>query len=187
MSSRLFVSELLSDEALAQEVLPTDVEASRAFASPRRRREFLSWRALVYRHLGRDVRLGYDAAGGPIIEDSELCLGVSHSTDRVAVIISDRPCAVDVEPVGRNFGRVVAKFLTDEECARFTSQQELAAAWCAKETLYKYARRQLSFRDDIIVESIDLDAGRIVGRVGGGEAKELNVAIEGDYITVYVD
>lgn len=187
MNSRLFISELLSDEQIGQWVLPADIEAGQAYASPRRRREFLSWRALVYRHLGRDIRIGYDAEGGPIIENSPLHLGVSHSTDRVAVIISDSPCAVDIESVGRNFGRVVSKFLTDDERAKFTSQEELAAAWCAKETLYKYARRRLSFRDDIVVESIDLETGRIVGRVGESPALVLQVVSEGDYITVFID
>ena len=64
------------------------------FGSEHRRREFLTWRAIVRRELGRDIRIAYDEVGAPILPDGEACVSVAHCADRVAVCLSPNRCAV---------------------------------------------------------------------------------------------
>ena len=61
-----------------------------------------------------------------------------------------------------------------------------AAVWCAKEALYKYARRPgLDLLHDLRVEAVDFAAGTVVGRIGGGEAIRLTLHRADGFITVY--
>ena len=52
-------------------------EAGR-FVREGRRREYLTWRAVVRRELGADVRIAYDAAGAPVVDRDGVYVGVSH-------------------------------------------------------------------------------------------------------------
>lgn len=125
------------DEAAAW---ATDAEltAARSFA-PARAQEFLAWRAIVRRETGRDTAIAYNAAGAPILPHLPLHIAVSHCPGRVAVAISDRPCALDIERVDRNFRRILPRYLSPTEQAISDDPHFPAIAWCAKETLYKYA------------------------------------------------
>lgn len=143
--------------------------AADAFGSERRRREYLTWRAVVRRALGPDVRIGYDANGAPQLLDLSLHLSVSHCAGLVAVALSDAPCAVDAESAGRDFSRVCSRYLTPSEASLSSDPLWPAVAWCAKETLYKYARRrELDLCRDLRLLEADLARGRLVGRIGDG-------------------
>ena len=143
--------------------------AADAFGSERRRREYLTWRAVVRRALGPDVRIGYDANGAPQLLDLSLHLSVSHCAGLVAVALSDAPCAVDAESTGRDFSRVCSRYLTPSEASLSSDPLWPAVAWCAKETLYKYARRrELDLCRDLRLLEADLARGRLVGRIGDG-------------------
>ena len=154
-------------------------EAGR-FVREGRRREYLTWRAVVRRELGADVRIAYDAAGDGVY------VGVSHCRGRVAVCLSDVPCAVDIEPEARDFSRAAPRYMSPSELALSGDPLLPAAVWCAKETLYKYARRPgLDLLHDLRVEAVDFAAGTVVGRIGGGEAIRLTLHRADGFITVY--
>ena len=156
-------------------------EAGR-FVREGRRREYLTWRAVVRRELGADVRIAYDAAGAPVVDRD----GVSHCRGRVAVCLSDVPCAVDIEPEARDFSRAAPRYMSPSELALSGDPLLPAAVWCAKETLYKYARRPgLDLLHDLRVEAVDFAAGTVVGRIGGGEAIRLTLHRADGFITVY--
>ena len=75
-------------------------------------------------------------------------------------MLSEGPCAVDIESETRNFGRVIARYMTP--CERRLSESALwpAVAWCAKEALYKYAgRRELDLLRDLRLLEADLGEG----------------------------
>lgn len=170
MSNRLCIERIPTLESLAAEAHPSDSVVAESFGALRRRREFLAWRSIVRRMAGADIEIGYNECGAPLIIGSPLHVGVSHSRDHVAVIISDRPCAVDIENLSRNFGNVVARYLTAEEQALSSHPDFLAAAWCAKETLYKYHHRGwLNLLSDIRIVAVDFDCGEIRGTIRGGE------------------
>lgn len=76
MTPRCILTPLASPDALRDAVTEADRAAAAAFA-PRRRAEYLTWRAVVYRELG-DVRIGYDAAGAPQLLGDPRRIGVSH-------------------------------------------------------------------------------------------------------------
>lgn len=155
------------------------------FGNERRRREFLTWRAIVRRELGRDIRIAYDEVGAPILPDGGACVSVAHCADRVAVCLSPNRCAVDIEPSDRDFTRAASRFLTPSEAALADDPRWPGFVWCAKETLYKYAgRRNLDFRKDLCIESAHLAGGRIIGRIGDEPPFELTArCIDGYLVT----
>lgn len=160
--------------------------AAAAFGSERRRQEFLAWRALVRRELGRDVRIEYDAAGAPILCGRSERIGVAHCPGRVAVAISDRPCAVDIEPESRDFARAAARYLTPAERALCDEPLWPGVVWCAKETLYKLSgRRELDFLRDLHVEAVDFASGAVTGRIADGDPIRLTLRREQGYLIVY--
>ena len=110
MTLRCILAPLASPDTLRGQVTDADWAAAAAFP-PRRRAEYLTWRAVVYRELGA-VPIGYDAAGGPVLIGDPRHIGVSHGGGHAAVVISDRPCAVDIESETRRFTRAAAHFLT---------------------------------------------------------------------------
>lgn len=161
--------------------------AAAAFGSERRRREYLTWRALVRRELGRDVRIAYDAVGAPVLENRPEYLSVSHCDGRVAVCLSLRRCAVDIEPVTRNFGRVLSRYMTPEEQALAVDPLLPAAVWCAKETLYKYAgRRELDLLRDLRITEADLAAGCLAGRIAGGAPVAMRLLCRDGYLAIFI-
>lgn len=161
--------------------------AAAAFGSERRRREYLTWRALVRRELGRDVRVAYDAVGAPVLENRPEYLSVSHCDGRVAVCLSLRRCAVDIEPVTRNFGRVLSRYMTPEEQALADDPLLPAAVWCAKETLYKYAgRRELDLLRDLRITEADLAAGCLAGRIAGGAPVAMRLLCRDGYLAIFI-
>ena len=161
--------------------------AAAAFGSERRRREYLTWRALVRRELGRDVRIAYDAVGAPVLENRPEYLSVSHCDGRVAVCLSLRRCAVDIEPVTRNFGRVLSRYMTPEEQALADDPLLPAAVWCAKETLYKYAgRRELDLLRDLRIAEADLAPGCLAGRIAGGAPVAMRLLCRDGYLATFI-
>ena len=167
MTLRCILAPLASPDTLRGQVTDADWAAAAAFP-PCRRAEYLTWRAVVYRELGA-VPIGYDAAGGPVLIGDPRHIGVSHGGGHAAVVISDRPCAVDIESETRRFTRAAAHFLTPAEAALGDDPRVAGVVWCAKETLYKYARRRgLDLCRDLRLLEADPVRGRLVGRVGDG-------------------
>lgn len=151
---RLFVETPLPFEEAARWATDDELTTARSFAVARGR-EYLGWRAIVRRELGRDTAIAYDSVGAPILTNRPLRISVSHCRGRIAVGISDRPCAVDIERIDRDFTRALSRYLSPEE--RRISSHPLfpAVAWCAKEVLYKYARRQeLDLLQDLHIDRI---------------------------------
>lgn len=168
----LLAGPVLTEEELAATARDEDLRAAAAFVSVQRRREYLSWRVLLYGYLGRAARVEYGPDGAPhLVSHPDLCLSVSHCRDMVAVALSDRRCGVDVERLDRDFSKAAPRFLTDGERALSSDGRLAAAVWCAKECLFKmYGHAGIDLRRDIVVGGIDFDGGTLCGSVDGGEA-----------------
>ena len=183
----LFIETPWPEYGAAAWATPDERAAAAAFGSERRRREYLTWRAIVRRELGRDVRIAYDAVGAPVLVGRGEHLSVSHCDGRVAVCISARRCAVDIEPVTRSFGRVRSRYMTSEEQALADDPLLPAAVWCAKETLYKYAgRRELDLLRDLRITEADLAAGRLAGRIAGGAPVAMTLLCREGYLATFL-
>jgi hypothetical protein len=78
---------------------------------PRRRAEYLTWRAVVYRELGA-VPIGYDAAGGPVLIGDPRHIGVSHGGGHAAVV-QDPLLAVDIAQ--EQIQRIIETYILQRE------------------------------------------------------------------------
>lgn len=176
MVDALFIEPLPDECEARRTATPAERAAAEAFGPAQRLREYLGWRAVVRRELGR-VRIDYDDAGAPVLTDlPELHLGVAHCPGWVAVRISPHRCAVDIELRDRDFRRVAPRYMTPAEEALSSDPRLHGIVWCAKEALYKYAGlRGLSLRDDLHVEAVDLEAGHATGRIQTGPALRLAI------------
>lgn len=105
----------------------------------------------------------------------------------VAVIISERRCAIDIEDIGRDFSRAASRFMTPDECALGCDPRLQAAVWCAKETLYKYSgKKGLSLTEDIAVTGVDFDNSTISGRIEDSRPIELRMRLLENNLIVYI-
>lgn len=184
MSNRLIIEPLPPLEQLVSAAAESDLENSVSYA-PSRRREFLAWRAVVRRELGAGVVIGYDPDGAPTV-DCGLHIGVSHSRELVAVVVGESPCAVDTESVTRRFDLVAERYMSLSESRLSTDPRLHAAVWCAKETMYKLARRPgLNLRDELHVTSVDFAAGAISGRICGGPEVAMSLMFRDGHAVVW--
>ena len=164
---------------LEAEANEEELRSVEGISSHSRRAERLAWRILLRKMAEKGaekdtILIKYTPQGAPVlargivIEDSHYThISVSHCRDKVAVMLSLRPCGIDIEQLARDFGRVSTRYITPDERALCQYEEFEAIAWCAKEALYKLAQIEgLDFRRDIIIEAIDLAAGTIVGRAG---------------------
>lgn len=188
MTKGLFIEPPMTEAEAAARVTPGELAAAQEFLRERRRREFLTWRAVVRRELGDDVRIAYDEeTGAPVVRGREVHIGVSHCPGRVAVCISDAPCAVDIELESRDFSRAAPRYMSPAEQTLCDDPLLPAAVWCAKETLYKYAGRPgLDMLCDLHVEAVDFEAGVVVGRIGDEEPVRLSLKRIDGFVVVYI-
>jgi 4'-phosphopantetheinyl transferase len=138
---------------------------------PKRQREWLGSRVLVYRMLqeftSRPMQLLRNQYGKPYFPDSRYHVSISHSPQLAAVILSSRyEVGIDIELISPKALRVQDKFLTDDEKSQtLADEQNTCLYWSAKETLYKlYSRKQLIFKENLAIAPTD-DPNVLQGRV----------------------
>lgn len=183
----LFIEPPMAEADAARWVTAEEFAAAQGFLREHRRREYLTWRAIVRRALGPNVQIGYNGHGAPVVGDGRACIGVSHCAGRVAVCVSDAPCAVDIEPESRDFSRALPRYMSPQEQALSSDPLLPAVVWCAKEALYKYAGRPgLDLLDDLHVDAVDFEAGTVAGHIGGEEPVGLSLRRSDGFIIVYI-
>lgn len=186
LTPRLLIEPPMAIAAANAWATPEERQRAGTFGSERRRREFLTWRAIVRRELGRAIRISYDEEGAPVLPDGEAFVSVSHCPGRVAVFLSPERCAVDIEPADRDFTRAASRFLTPSEAVLADDPRWPGFAWCAKETLYKYAGgRHLDFREDLRILSADLAAGHLTGRISCEPPVSLSAGCRDGFLVVH--
>lgn len=149
------VAPMGDGQVLESEAREEDMLSVEGFSSLSRRRERLSWRALL-RAEEPAARIEYLAGGKPTILNSRYKhISVSHCADMVAVMLSDEPCGVDVERCDRCFTKLQGRYMTSQELSLSACESLAGVVWCAKEALYKMAGREgVDFKRDIIIKSI---------------------------------
>lgn len=133
--------------------------------------ERLASRWLLLNLLGEQAyqQLQKTPAGNLILEESHLCVSVSHSFPWAAAWFSDQSGGVDIQLCTHTMQRIAPRILRPEELQNAIENtghtlQHLHVFWGAKEALYKaYSRRGLDFRKNMKVEPFDfsLSGGRI--------------------------
>lgn len=169
--SQLIIESIADEESLRRGATEEDLAYVATFASENRRCEVLAWRAIVRREFGEGVRIFYDDYGAPKIDNPSKYISVSHSRQFVSVLISDQPCAVDIEDAERNFRRVATRYLSAVELSIAEQYNLFAEMWSAKEALYKYYKKgKLDFVRDISIESYNPEDANFVATILRSEA-----------------
>lgn len=118
---------------------------------------------------GMDYRgLQKDEYGKPHLIDSSWHISLSHTQGWAAAVLHRaRPVGIDIEPIREQFRRVVPRVLSESELVHAAGDpNRLAVYWCAKEALYKlYGKRQLTFREHLLIEPFADGADRLIGHV----------------------
>ena len=140
------------------------------FPTEARRREWLSWHALLHA-VAPNVQTGYNEAGAPVTDTGHI--SVSHTPGFCAVMLAPVPCGVDIEHTQRNFTKAAKRFLSETERTLTPCPDNgfLCRIWCAKEALFKQAGiAGLDFLHDIRITAWDPAAQTMEAEVRGTAA-----------------
>lgn len=174
MSSRIIIERISAEELLYKGATAEDIAFVEQFGAESRRREVLAWRGLLRRELGEKCQISHDEYGAPKVDIPAIHISVSHSRECVALVISDNPCAIDIESVERDFCKVTRRYLSSSELQLAEQYDLFAEMWCAKEALYKlHSKGGLDFVKDISIIDYKPSDGVLVATILGGEPIEV--------------
>jgi 4'-phosphopantetheinyl transferase len=141
-------------------------------------------------------KIGYDSYGKPFLTDSPLHISISHTSEFVAIIASEKPeIGIDIERVRPRMPLLADKFMADDELKALSSAypiEHLTVYWSAKEALYKlYGKKGLIFKEQLLLEPFDYhpDSGCCKGQI---RTKDMNMTFDvcyekiGNHILSYV-
>lgn len=159
----------------------------KSYRSDNRRLEVLTVRLLLCEMVGNDVILSHDEDGRPFLSDGKH-VSISHTNGMVAVMVSPvRRVAVDVEFISGRVGRILTRFMRNDEVAGTLILQLLH--WCAKETLYKlYPEDKLPFNDmRILSVTGDDSCGMVVAEnIPRNEIVNVSYRVFDGFVLTYV-
>lgn len=120
---------------------------------PHRQREWMTSRFLLH-YISEDkmrTPILKTEFGKPYRESEDRHISISHSKDKVAVIISDAKVGIDIQNEVEKISRIQHKFISDSEREKLTARNLIPyyhIFWGAKESMYKaYGIKELEFRD----------------------------------------
>lgn len=124
--------------------------------------------------------------GRPYLPNGAWHFSISHCADYAAVIMSrEWPVGIDVEVTTDKLRLLQNKFLSkqEQEIVQHNGNsiphlQKLAACWSAKECMFKwYAKGNVDFRKDMIIQALnaDADGGTIDARFGKEVGKMMHI------------
>ena len=158
--TRLYLWEVRETLAVLQEQVKLTPEQTETFGkihNERAQKNFLATRLLLQEVGYSSKMLFYDPYGRPYLNDGQQ-ISISHSFDRVAVIISDQAVGVDIEKKRDKIKRVARKFTQwNYQSASFSDEniiQKLTMTWCAKEVGFKIHNNPTLTLNDIKVRDL---------------------------------
>lgn len=151
-----------------------ELKETLAKCSPHRQKELLAVRILIAKLLKNDkINMVYDAFRKPYLENVSTQLSVSHSANKVAVILhKTQNIGIDLEHIATKIRKIQSKFMSKAELdfALNNSTQELQKStliWSAKESLYKfYGEKELDFKEHLKISPFELtQKGYFIGTI----------------------
>ncbi len=155
-------------------LLSNEEQLEIALRTPQKRVEWLATRYLLHLLLGTTERqaCAKDEFGKPYLKNNpSLFISLSHSQDKVAVVVSTQCVGIDIQYFTPKIERIAPKFMRQEELKSLlpsTQTTHLLTYWGAKEALYKvYGKKELDFKKHILVApfAFDLSLGQTKGIV----------------------
>lgn len=135
-------------------------------------------------------KLNYLSTRKPVLEASNQHISISHSHDKLAVILDkNAPTGIDIELIRDKVLQIKHKYLTHEELAIAGNNVDtLITFWAAKETLYKvYGLKEVDFKKNLRVSFGN--APYLIGTIHLGDFKKKYNMVssrEGNYRLVYI-
>lgn len=147
---------------------------------------------LIRSLLNDNAEVCYDDKGKPHLVNDPRQISISHSHDKLAVIVNEHESTgIDIELIRDKVLKIKHKFLTATELLEANEDVEkLLIYWAAKETLYKiYGLKEVDFIKNLFVNPFTKHKlGSIIGEINIPEFKEsfeLNYQILENYVLVY--
>lgn len=144
------------------------------FIGEKRQKEYLATRLLLQNIFDQKTEVIYHESRRPLLKNPTLNISISHSSDYVAVFISNELCGIDVENINRNIDRVTKRFLHREELAWIenSNQSQLLKIihWCAKEAIFKCScKTGVQFDTQIFISPFEIGktdffSGKLTGK-----------------------
>ncbi len=140
----------------------------------------------------KQTEINYDSNGKPYLVNDARHISISHSHDKLAIIINAQEVTgIDIELIRDKILRIKHKFLSNYELKETGDYVEkLLIYWAAKETLYKvYGLKEVDFIQHLAIDAFTLDTkGKINGHI---TINDLNVTyllqyeLLDEYVLVY--
>lgn len=122
--------------------------------SDKRKKEWIAVRFLLQTELTISSEIKYDENRKPSIP--AINIGISHSQYMVSVIVSQYPCAIDIEEITPRVAKIAHRAFSDKEIKQAPTDEQLTTLWCIKETVYKlYGSGEVDFKKDIEIQKIE--------------------------------
>lgn len=136
-----------------------DTQEYNSIANPLKKTQWLASRYWLKKMSGKTHRLDLvkTELGKPHITNSTFNFSISHSQNRIALILSpSRFVAIDIEWVQPKLTRLKHKFIHPEDFDSMDDIQALALIWSAKETIYKFYHNPTlySFKEQIAITEL---------------------------------
>ena len=147
-----------------------------------KRTEFLAGRFLLHHAIGSEKRLFLDieASGKPQLKDRNKEISLSHSSEYVSAILSDRLVGIDIQAYSPKLERIQKKFISEEEYEWYKEEMNVDYIhhfWGAKEALFKaYGKGKVEFRTDLKITSLPDELEK-----GTGTAKVIKEDLKADF------
>ena len=123
------------------------------FKSKKRQLEYILTRLLLHQ-IDENLKILYNEFGAPTLNNNKN-ISISHSSDLIAVIISEKKAAVDIEKISNKPLKIIHKFISNNDSI-LDNKMEATLAWSAKEAVYKlHQKGEIDFKKDIIIQKID--------------------------------
>ncbi len=129
------------------------------FKSLKRQKEYICTRLLL-REIDPNLSITYNKWGAPTINTNKN-ISISHSKNIIAIIISKKNVALDIEMISKNPLKIKDKFLSIFDNISH-SIEETTLAWSAKETIFKlHQKGDIDYKSDIQIKEINYDENQI--------------------------
>ena len=129
------------------------------FKSLKRQKEYLCTRLLL-KEIDRNLSITYNKWGAPTINTNKN-ISISHSKNIIAIIISKKNVALDIEMISKKPLKIKDKFLSNHDNISH-SIEETTLAWSAKETIFKlHQKGDIDYKSDIQIKEINYAENQI--------------------------
>ena len=131
----------------------------KTYKSLKRQKEYICTRLLL-REIDCNLSITYNKWGAPTLNTNKN-ISISHSNNIIAIIISKKSVAIDIEIISKKPLKIKHKFLSDHDKISHTIE-ETTLAWSAKETIFKlHQKGDIDYKSDIQIKEINYAENQI--------------------------